>query len=99
MYIKVHKVLQNKVTKVVVALCDDDLLGKTLGDVFFVSPRFYEGEKCSVHECVSYLKKADTVNAVGKESVGLLIKEGFVSENEVISVGGVPHAQVFVLNE
>jgi hypothetical protein len=99
MILKVHEINQRGNFEVVVALCDDDLLGKNLGDDFFVNPRFYNGKKCSKKRALEVLSNASTVNAIGKDSVQLLLDSNLVKEGNVVSVGGVPHAQVFVMKE
>ncbi|MBR9679201.1 MAG: DUF424 family protein [Nanoarchaeota archaeon] len=98
MILKVHEVKQGGNTKLVVALCDDDLVGKILGDGFFVNPRFYGGEKYGEKRVLELLSSASVVNAVGEDSVRLLLNHDLVKSENVVSVGGVPHAQVFVVN-
>ena len=99
MFLKVHEVKQGGNFELVVALCDDDLIGKNLGDDFFVSPRFYKGKKTSKKRALENLSVASVINAVGKVSVQLLLDSKLVKEENVVKVGGVPHAQVFVMKK
>jgi len=99
MILRVHEVEQKGFTEIVVTLCDDELIGRTLGDSFFVNPRFYKGRRCSKKRALENVRKASIVNAVGNECVQFLIDEGIVGKGEVVRVGGVLHAQVFVLKE
>jgi len=82
---------------VVLAMCDDDLLDKKIGDgklKITVSKQFY-GEKLieSEADAVKYLGKCSIGNIVGKRIVALAEKNGFITKENVISIGGVPHAQ------
>jgi hypothetical protein len=99
MFLKVHEVEQKGFTEIVVALCDDNLIGEELRKGFFVNPRFYKGRRCSKKRALENLKRASVVNAVGADSVQLLLDNGFVKQDEIVNVAGVPHAQVFVLKE
>lgn len=99
MILKVHEVVQTGFTEVVVALCDDVLVGKYLGGDFFVNPRFYKGRKCSRKRALESIGQASIVNAVGEESVKLLLDNKIIGEDGVVTIGGVPHAQVVVLKE
>ena len=50
MLMKVQQVDQKGYTEVIVALCDKELIGKTLKDGeidLWVNPRFYEGDEVS----------------------------------------------------
>ena len=99
MILKVHEVEQKGFTEVVVALCDDDLIGRELREGFFVNPRFYKGRRCSKKRALENLKHASIVNALGRDSVQLLLDNDFVKKEEIVEINGVPHAQVFVLKE
>lgn len=85
---------------ILVSLCDKELIGKTLkqGEInFFVDPRFYKGEEKTNEEIAKEIKQASILNIVGKESVGLCIKEGIISEECVIHIKEVPHAQMVLI--
>jgi len=82
---------------VLLAVCDENLLGKEIhfdDSVFEVKKDFYGESKCSVGEIIGFLEKATIINAVGNEIVKLLIKEGYVEDGKTIEIGGVLHAQV-----
>ena len=82
----------------VVALCDSDLIGKEFeeGNRYLkVSERFYKGEEISEEEIRRLFKGVDNLNMVGKEIIGFALKEGFINEEDVISIQGVPHGQVY----
>ncbi|MFW9956050.1 MAG: DUF424 domain-containing protein [Candidatus Thorarchaeota archaeon] len=80
----------------VVAMCDKQLLGKTLTDgkiKFKVSEEFYGGELVDVKTCLNHLAKATIANMVGKKSVQTAINAGLVHEQAILFIEGHPHAQ------
>ena len=82
----------------VVALCDSNLIGKEFeeGERYLkVSERFYKGEEISEEEIRKIFKGVDNINMVGKEIINFALKEGFINEEDVISIQGVPHGQVY----
>jgi hypothetical protein len=95
-YLNVKKVDQN----VVLAVCDCDLLGKTLREgkiVFKVKTEFYNGRKATVDEAVGLISNSTIVNLVGKNCVENAIKQGYVHPDAVIKIEGIPHAQIIKL--
>lgn len=82
--------------KFVVALCDENLIGKTLEDKeikLVVAERFYKGEKKSEKEIEEILKHSSNINFLGKESIDFGIRLGIIGKENVIKISGVPHAQ------
>ena len=80
----------------VVAICDKDLLGKTLVNnnvEFCVSKEFYGEELVDVKSCISHLNRATIANMVGAVSVKAAINAGFVHEQAIGYIEGHPHAQ------
>ena len=83
-----------------VAVCDVELLGKTLegGPVpFNVSESFYRGVPAGVDEALEAMRRATICNLVGKRIVEAAIRCRMVHEAAVIYFGDVPHAQILVL--
>jgi hypothetical protein len=81
-----------------VAAADADLVGKTFREGKFkieVGP-FYEGDFVSEEMFVAHLRLATIGNFVGRETVDAAIRAGFVSDEGILWIDGVPHAQ-FVL--
>jgi hypothetical protein len=79
-----------------VAVCDIELLGKTLkgGDYpFVVSVRFYGGNPATLEEAIEAMEKATICNIVGKKIVKAAIDAILVQEAAVIYYGDIPHAQ------
>jgi uncharacterized protein len=92
--------LQKKGRNVVLAICDCDLLGRTLRDgkiVFHVKDEFYNGGKVSVEEAVGMIENSTIVNMVGKNCVEKAISQGYVHPEAVLEISGVPHAQIVKL--
>ena len=83
-----------------VAVCDEEILGKTLegGKVpFKVSEGFYKGTLGEVDEAIAAMKQATICNLVGKKIVEAAIDCNMVHERAVIYFGDVPHAQIVKL--
>lgn len=83
--------------EVLVAACDSDLLGKTFrseGLKLHVSEGFYDGERADEEKLVNRLEMATIANLAGRKTLDIAIRRGFVDEDCVIVIGGVPHAQM-----
>lgn len=92
-YLNIKKIGQN----VVLAVCDCELLGKTLREgkiVFRIKNEFYNGRKATLEEAVGLINNSTIVNLVGKCCVEKAIAEGFVHPEAVLKIEGVPHAQI-----
>ncbi|MCO8242777.1 MULTISPECIES: DUF424 family protein [unclassified Haladaptatus] len=79
-----------------VAVCDDDVLGETFenGDLSFtVSEEFYGGDEADEDEVVSSLTRANVANIVGTDAVALAVDAGFVDETNVLEFDSTRHAQ------
>ena len=94
MYLKIHKAQHD----VVVAVCDEDLIGKTLEEGKYhivVSEHFYKGEKKSAQEVEPILLQASNINLMGKESVAVGLKLKIITKAHIVVIAGVPHAQIY----
>jgi len=81
----------------VLAAADKDLLGKEFreGDLKLeVCREFYEGEDASEDLLVNRLEICTVANMVGRETIGVAIKHNFINSDCVITIAGVPHAQM-----
>jgi hypothetical protein len=95
-YVNLKKMGRN----VILAICDCDLLGRTLKEgkiVFHVRDEFYNGGKVSVEEAVGMIENSTIVNMVGKNCVEKAISKGYVHPEAVLEISGVPHAQIVKL--
>jgi hypothetical protein len=95
-YVNLKKIGRN----VLLAICDCEVLGRTLREgkiVFHVKDEFYNGGKVSVDEAVCMIENSTIVNMVGKNCVGKAIEKGYVHPEAVLKIEGVPHAQIVKL--
>ena len=94
MYLKIHRSGEN----VIVAVCDKELIGKTLKEgnlSVTISEDFYKGDLVSEEELKDTLKGAGNVNIFGERSVSCAIDCGVVDRDRVRFIDGIAHAQVF----
>lgn len=92
-YMKLRKIGNT----VLLAICDTDILGKTLCEgkiVFHVKEEFYKGSKVTIEEAVGMIENSTIVNMVGKKIVKKAIEEGYVHPEAVLNIEGIPHAQI-----
>ncbi len=97
MLAKIHKTPEGKI---ILAVCDSDLIGKTFEENNLrldLSSNFYKGEETSKEKILELFKIAHMVNLVGKQSVELGKKAGIVEK--IITIKGIPHAQAVVVME
>lgn len=83
--------------EILLAACDDDILGKTFceGELqIVVSEKFYGGEKVTKEDFSSLLKNATIVNLVGDKVIKIALSLGLISEEGIIEIEGIPHAQI-----
>jgi len=81
-----------------VAAADADLVGQTFREGKFKIEvgHFYEGDVVSEERFVAELRLATIGNFVGRETIEAAKDAGFVSDDGILWISGVPHAQ-FVL--
>jgi hypothetical protein len=100
MYIKVHSAGGKKT----LAVCDAELMGRVLaggGRMLDLKKHagFYKGKKAkNAAEVAALLGECDSANIVGKKCVQIAIDKGVISTADVISIGGIPHVQVYRLS-
>jgi hypothetical protein len=94
MYLKIHRAGSS----FIVAVCDRELLGKTLkeGNInVTISEEFYKGDIVPEEYVKEVIAKAGNVNLFGERAVGCAIECGLVDPSHVKVIDGVAHAQVF----
>lgn len=82
---------------VILAICDAEILGKTLCEgkiTFRVKEEFYKGAKVSIEEAISLIENSTIVNMVGKNVVSKAVEKGYVHPEAILNIEGVPHAQI-----
>ncbi len=95
-YVKVHT-FQGYV---IIAVCDEELLGKILNEkdiCFNVSEKFFKGLKIAVEDAIDLIRNADTANLIGVRIVNKAIEEKLVHPEAVTNIAGIPHAQIVKL--
>lgn len=92
MWVKLHKS-----SRTVVAICDENLLGKKFTEgikQLDVAESFYKGEKHTKLEVLSIMKyefkSSSTFNIVGKESIETAIEAGIIEKDEFSKVKNIP---------
>ena len=83
--------------EIVVAICDEDLLDKTLNFKdkveVKISKGFYGDRHVDETVVLRLLDKATIANLMGKNVVSLAKKNGFITQENIINIDGTPHAQ------
>ncbi|MCQ1538977.1 DUF424 domain-containing protein [Methanocalculus taiwanensis] len=93
MFLKIHRELGGGQ---VVAVCDSELLGKTLteGDIEITVTRdFYGDTPASEEEVRHALTHAGNANIIGTQVVEIAISLGCIKRSSCLMIGSVPHAQ------
>jgi len=93
MYLKTY----NTESEIMVAACDREIIGKTFSEgelTIHVSKEFYKGEYATEAEVIDALQKATIANLLGERAVSCAIKSGVIDQDNVITIGGVQHAQM-----
>ncbi|MBU0461357.1 MAG: DUF424 family protein, partial [Nanoarchaeota archaeon] len=86
---------------ILLAVCDTEILGKKFETdrlQLDLTSNFYKGEEKTEKELEQMIKTAYMLNLVGKKSVGFAIERDLVSADRIITIQGVPHAQVVLLH-
>lgn len=92
-YLKLRKIGSS----VLLAICDAEILGKTLRQgkmTFHVREEFYKGRRVTVQEAIAMIQNSTVVNMIGKNVVGKAVEEGCVHPEAVLDIEGIPHAQI-----
>ena len=79
------------------AACDRQLLGKTFRQgrlQLEVMPSFYQGVLSTIEEILQALESASIGNLVGESVVAAAVERGLVDPDSIITIDGVPHAQI-----
>jgi len=82
---------------VLLAICDAEILGKTLREgkiVFKIKEEFYKGAKVTVEEALAIIENSTIVNMIGKNVVQRAVEKGYVHPEAILNIEGVPHAQI-----
>ncbi len=96
--LKVHKSY-----RLVVAICDKELYGKSFVEnnkKIDLSGEFFNGEEMTEEEIkqniIRYLKEDATLNIVGENSVNFAKELGIINDEGVTTIDGIPLALVLL---
>jgi hypothetical protein len=84
-------------SNVLLAICDAEILGRTLKEgkiVFSVREEFYKGRRVTIEEAVAMIENSTIVNMVGKNCVKKAMEKGYVHPEAILNIEGIPHAQI-----
>lgn len=83
--------------EMVLAAADKELVGTVLKDEDLrldVCPEFYEGEEGDEGVLLNRLTMCTVANLVGERAVAVAIREGYIDDECILRIAGVPHAQL-----
>ncbi|MGQ0798091.1 MAG: DUF424 domain-containing protein [Methanobacteriota archaeon] len=97
MPIRMRVYTQGKET--LVAAADADLIGRTFREGRFRIEvgTFYEGDVVSEASFLDSMRGATIGNFVGRETIDAAKRGGYVSDDGILWIDGVPHAQYVVI--
>ncbi len=93
-YVKIHVSARGKV----VAICDEELLGKKFENgekQLDVKEDFYKDELLSKEDVIKIIKSESNVSLVGRRIIELCISKGIICKENVLEVKGIPYAMIF----
>jgi hypothetical protein len=96
MYLRIHQTEAGKV----VAVCDEDLVGKVLDDgkAYMDLDRyraFYVGAKADADAVKGALKGFVSANLVGKDAVKAALVAGVASKDDIMYIKKTPYIQIY----
>ena len=83
---------------IIVAACDSELVGKAFREgklKLEACEGFYGGVEVDECDLCNFLAMCTSANLLGERCVAEAVRAGFVEECSVITIGGVPHAQLY----
>lgn len=90
-------------SRLVVAACDKNLIGKTFEQDTFqldVKENFYKDEEKTKEELIAIfqdMRKEDaTFNLVGEETIQAALEAGIISEEGISKIDGIPFALILL---
>ncbi len=98
MIVKVHK----RNDRTIVAVCDSDLVGRkfTEGErQLDLTGDFYKGEELSDKEVGDLIRNADIINLVGPNAIKIGLQEEVITQDHIITIDNIPHAQAIIGHE
>ena len=96
MIVKIHKTKDNRM---MLAVCDSELIGKKIEDdkrQLDLTSEFYKGEEKTEQETSDLMRNSYILNIVGEKSINLALKEELISGDHVDNIKNIPYAQAVV---
>ncbi len=96
MFARVHR----KGDEVVLAVCDEDIIGTTLegdGRRIVVHEAFFKGSSVDEETLMEWMKSARSMNIIGNQAVDVAVRAGYADPEDVFEVGGVRYLVVVVI--
>lgn len=95
-YLRIHE----SENGVIIAMCDQGLIDSVIEDGEVVIDikaysGFYKGSLVEPSKVSFAGEKIYSVNAIGKESIELAVREGVIDESSVSVAGGIPYAHAY----
>ncbi|MBM3230288.1 DUF424 family protein [Candidatus Pacearchaeota archaeon] len=88
--------------RIVIALCDTSLLGKSFEEgirQIKINEHFFKGEEITYSEAVQLIKKQiledASFNIVGHEAIKAAQEAGLITKENVTTIQGIPYALTF----
>lgn len=97
MYVKIHRSKHSEV----IAVCDKNLIGKKISQgavELIITESFYKGDLMAKEKVIELLTSATNANLVGEESVSCGVAAKIITEDSIITIGGIKHAQFYSLS-
>ena len=81
--------------QIIVAICDKDLLGKKIGKELKinVSEAFYGEDLIDEKKASELMGRSAICNILGKNIIELAIEKKFITKENIMFIGDIPHAQ------
>ena len=92
--------IYNHGNEVILAACDEGLLGKTFEEGEFqleVHEAFYDDLRVDEKDLISQLNNFTIANLVGENTIKVALDVGLVNEDSIIRIQGIPHVQIYKL--
>lgn len=82
----------------ILACCDKELIGKTFEEndlCIEIKESFYKGKIANEKELAAFLKESNNINLVGNKVIKVAKEQGYLNDNNIITIDGVKHAQIY----
>jgi hypothetical protein len=96
-WVKTH---YSRTGEVVVAICDEELVGRRLrlpsGCTVVVAESFYKGVLIDQTDVDGYIRNGSIINLLGERCIEAAVRSGLARKDSVQYVDGIPHIQLYL---